>query len=313
MFSTGTNDNHELRCQLVAQKPSLSMARVALQHALRGGSKGCGVMIMVVKYPLICGPVRKNMPNPRPQAWRRQRCRSPPDVAESMGMEKSLLHPSVDHHRGEDLLVVLHVDDFLCTSPSRNLECLYEAVRLEGLVRLGGLGSEVLEQTGPWVEGGVELERDPKHLKTLVSEWGMEQCNAMDTPLTREGHEKKAGTEAREKHLVSRACPWTGMTSQRCPKCCPDECWRPASCPYWSGVTMKTSRCGLTSPPSLATEGVCTSGGRHCNVGRRCTGAWRSRAGRRSSTPQSRGSRMPSVGTISPEKHSERACQFRRM
>ena len=43
-----------------------------------------------------------------------------------------------------------------------------------------------LNRTITWTEGGLLIERDPKHVITLLREWGMEQCRGRATPVCRD-------------------------------------------------------------------------------------------------------------------------------
>jgi hypothetical protein len=226
----GTAKDQEVRCRLVAQElgygqrmdemfagtPSLMMVKVALVHAVQGGRQR-GLMILDVKcaflYGLmkrtvyielpsqdprygdgeVVGVLRKAMYGTRdaPQIWQNEVKHS----MEAIGFVMSSLQPSVYYHREKCMLVIVHVDDFLCSGEVMDLEWLYEALKrkydLKKKILNPSERTEVkyLNRTVRWTSGGIEMEGDQKHGDILMKEWGMEQCKAVDTPITKGGQD----------------------------------------------------------------------------------------------------------------------------
>ena len=62
-----------------------------------------------------------------PQIWQEEVGK----VMRDLGFELSILHSSVFHHRIRNVIVVIHVDDFLCSRKIEDLQWLYESERSE--------------------------------------------------------------------------------------------------------------------------------------------------------------------------------------
>ena len=60
-----------------------------------------------------------------PQIWQKEVQRT----MESFGFTMSVLQPSVYYHREKDMIVVVHVDDFLCSGNVADLEWLYNSMK----------------------------------------------------------------------------------------------------------------------------------------------------------------------------------------
>ena len=222
----GSAEDQVVKCRLVAQElgygqrmdelfsgtPSLMAVKVALAHAARGGPH-YGIMIMDVKAAFLygecrrkiyielptqdpcygdgglVGKLRKAMYGTRdaPQIWQREVQKS----MESIGFSMSILQPSVYYHRGKRMVVVVHVDDFLCSGNIDDLEWLYQSLvqkydMKRDLIRKD-TESELryLNRRVRWKDGQFELEGDEKHVSILMKEWGMDQCKEVDTPISR--------------------------------------------------------------------------------------------------------------------------------
>jgi hypothetical protein len=236
----GTSLEQEVRCRLVAQElgygekmdelfagtPSLSAVKTVLYHASEGGQHRCA-MILDVKCAFLYGSMRRRVyielprQDPRhgsgdtvgllkkamygtrdaPQIWQEEVQRT----MEEIGFKVSMLHPSIYHHPGREVVVVVHVDDFLCSGEAGNLEWLYQSLRKRYDLSRTMVGSEFeqeckyLNRIVRWTDRGFEIEGDPKHVNLLLKEWGMEQCSLVDTPITKEGQDQAgSGEELKE-------------------------------------------------------------------------------------------------------------------
>ena len=122
-----------------------------------------------------------------PQIWQKEVQRT----MESFGFTMSVLQPSVYYHREKDMIVVVHVDDFLCSGDVADLEWLYNSIKqkydLKRTLMLKSDESEVryLNRRIRWKEEKFEMEGDEKHVNILIKEWGMEHCKEVDTPIAK--------------------------------------------------------------------------------------------------------------------------------
>lgn len=115
------------------------------------------------------------------------------------GVNASELHPSGDWHQERDIIVVVHVDDFLCiaSEASPNWLCdtpkdkydLKRSLLEPGSEREVKYLNRVLGREGGG-HGGVEWECGPKHTGTLMREFGMGECEGTDTPNAKGGGDK---------------------------------------------------------------------------------------------------------------------------
>ena len=155
----GTAAQPNIRCRLVAQEmgygqrideffsgtSSLMSTKMAIVHAANGRR---GIMVMDVKCAFLYGVCRRRIyielhrqdpkhgaadlvgllqkamygtPN-APQIWAKEVQK----VMEGLGFVISIFQPSVHYHPSKILIVVVHVDDFLCSGEMKELEWLYD-------------------------------------------------------------------------------------------------------------------------------------------------------------------------------------------
>ena len=221
----GTSRDPVVKCRLVAQElgygqrmdelfsgtPSLLALRLALVHAVMGEGRRC-LMILDVKCAFlygackrtiyielpaqdprygtgVAGRLRKAMYGTRdaPQIWAGEVARA----LATLGFERSVLQPSVYHHRVREMIVIVHVDDFMCSGTEMDCKWLYDSLRaqydLKHTLLHPGSSEEAryLNRRVRWVGQEIEIEGDDKHVKVLQDEWGMAQCKPMDTPITK--------------------------------------------------------------------------------------------------------------------------------
>ena len=126
-----------------------------------------------------------------PQVWQGK-------VRETMaefGLLESSTQPGIYYCDKRKLYIVSHVDDFLCVGSTEHLLWFREALENKFEIKskvLSDCGElSFLGRTIRSTEYGIELEADTKHVRVLLQEWGMENCNACDTPL---GEDAKSGT-----------------------------------------------------------------------------------------------------------------------
>jgi hypothetical protein len=221
----GTPRDPVVKCRLVAQElgygqrmdelfsgtPSLLALRLALMHAVMGRGRRC-LMILDVKCAFlygeckrtiyielptqdprygtgVVGRLRKAMYGTRdaPQIWAGEVAR----VLTILGFERSVLQPSVYFHRVRQMIVIVHVDDFMCSGSELDCKWLYDSLKaqydLKHTLLHPGSSEEAryLNRRVRWVGQEIEMEGDDKHVKVLQDEWGMTQCRPVDTPITK--------------------------------------------------------------------------------------------------------------------------------
>jgi hypothetical protein len=109
----------------------------------------------------------------------------------SIGFVASALHPAIYIHEDKGIRIVVHVDDFLCTGTREQLQWLHDELRKSYDLKVNLMGeAQDLSKEGNflgrlvrWTTEGIEVESDPKHVEVLLSEWGMEQANGVETPI----------------------------------------------------------------------------------------------------------------------------------
>ena len=226
----GTKHQQVVKCRLVAQElgygqrmdelfsgtPALMMVRVALVHAAKGGPDHV-LMVLDVKCAFLYGECRRRIyielprQDPRsgdggtvgvlrkamygtrdaPQIWQKEVQKA----LEEVGFEMSILQPSVYFHKEKNMLVIVHVDDFLCSGNLEAVEWLYETLKQKYdlkkdlLVKDGHGEVKYLNRTLRYADDHFEMEGDPKHVDILLKEWSMANCKSVDTPLTKNGQD----------------------------------------------------------------------------------------------------------------------------
>ena len=135
-------------------------------------------------------------------------------VPENLGFLIRVLQPSVYHHPSQDLIVVVHVDDFLCSGEIKELEWLFDNLaqkfELKKSLIMKDSEQEVkdLGQTIRWTHddnGEGHFEGEERHSQLLMLEWAMQQCKDVDTPMTKAGEESNTGDELNEEEEARQA------------------------------------------------------------------------------------------------------------
>ena len=239
----GTAAQPNIRCRLVAQEigygqridellsrtPSLMSTKMAIVHAAKRG-RGIVVMDMLCAFlygvcrrriyidlprqdpkhgasDLVC-LLRKSMYGTRdaPLIWAKEVQK----VMEEWGFVISKFQPSVYYHPSKDLIVVVRVDDFLCSGEMKKLEWLHDNLaqkfELKKSLIMKDSEQEVkyLSRTISWTyddnrEGHFEVEGCERHAQLLLQEWAMQQCKVVDSPVTKAGEESiNTGDELNE-------------------------------------------------------------------------------------------------------------------
>ena len=229
----GTYEDPNIKCRLVAQElgygqrvdelfsgtPSLQAMRLVILHAAKGGRRHRGIMVLDVKCAFLYGQcVRRiyiELPHrdPRagdrgavgrlrralygtrdaPQIWAREVEQTMTDL----GFSVCLAQPSVFHHVERDTIVVVHVDDFLCSGVVEDLQWLYESLAAKYELKQKILDKcerdsiKYLGRTVTWNmnKSQFEIEGDIKHVNLMLDEWGMNNCKEVDTPMSKDGME----------------------------------------------------------------------------------------------------------------------------
>jgi hypothetical protein len=225
-INKGSREHPQVKCRLVAQElgygqrmdelfsgtPSLLTLRLVLLHAAKGG-RNRGLMILDVKCAFLYGECRRviyiELPTQDPQyggefvgVLRKAMygTRDAPQIwaaevqcaLEGLGFQKSVFQPSVYYHSSKNMVVTVHVDDFLVSGDIADLDWLYRSIQ-----KKYDLKRSVLSKSEPceghylnrcirWTGEEFEIEGDPKHAQLLKREWGMESCKPADTPITKQ-------------------------------------------------------------------------------------------------------------------------------
>ena len=222
-----TKKGEGVRCRLVAQElgygerldelfagtPSLGSVRMALTHAMRKPHHK--IMVMDVKCAFLYGEIRRNVyielphTDPRfgdgsvvgklkkamygtrdaPQIW----SQVVQEAMENLGYKQSAFQPAVYYHPELDVIVVVHVDDFLATGDGKSLEVLYRELSKKFEIKRKVLSMEderettYLNRTLRVSERGVEIIGDAKHSDILQKEWGLQESSKeVNTPSLKE-------------------------------------------------------------------------------------------------------------------------------
>ena len=201
-----------VKCRLVAQElgygerldelfagtPSLGAVRLALVHSMT--SESHKIMVMDVKCaflygearrtvyielphtdprygdPTVVGKLKKSMYGTRdaPQIWA-EHVRA---TLESLGYKQSVYQPSVYFHPEKTVLIVVHVDDFLCAGKGEELEELYRDLSAKYELKKTVLSLEderetkYLNRVLRVTDEGVEIVGDSTHSELLFKDWG---------------------------------------------------------------------------------------------------------------------------------------------
>ena len=216
-----------VRCRLVAQElgygerldelfagtPSLGSVRMALTHAMKQPTHR--VIVMDVKCAFLYGGIRRNVyielphTDPRygdatavgklkksmygtrdaPQIW----AEVVRTTMENLGYKQSAFQPAVYYNIVKDVVVVVHVDDFLCTGDGKALKELHEelAQKFELKQKTLSIDDETevtyLNRILKVTDEGIKITGDPKHSELLMKEWGMQEYSKeVNTPSLKE-------------------------------------------------------------------------------------------------------------------------------
>ena len=137
-------------------------------------------------------------------------------VMTSLGFVMNLIHPCVFHHPERDLLVVAHVDDFLCSGDRSDLRWLRREIDKESEIKGDTIDTrpgektecEFLGRTIRVTEEGYEYEGNQKHARILLEEWGMDSSRSLSSPgcaqekPNTQGRKQRSSEErVRRKHI----------------------------------------------------------------------------------------------------------------
>ena len=208
--------SEDIRDDLFAATPPLAATKMCLSEAASKGDYGKGdhrVMIMDVKRAFLYGDIedrvyirlpkedpkynmglvgrlKKAMYGTRgaPHVWQKMVRRT----MTKLGFEINPISPCVYFHPQLDLVVVTHVDDFLCSGKLSDLRWLHEAISKEFDIKSETLGPgngevrevQFLGRIIKWTQEGYEYECDPKHAKIMLEEWNMQDSRSVTSPGT---------------------------------------------------------------------------------------------------------------------------------
>jgi len=205
---------NEEREDIFAATPPLFATKIVISDAASRGDYGRGdrcLLILDVKRAFLYGDIedsvyielpvedpyygqgyvgvlKKAMYGTRgaPRVWQKVVKK----VMTSLGFVMNPIHPCVYHHPEKDILVVTHVDDFLCSGNRVDLRWLSKEISKEFEIKSDMLGSredevrecQFLGRTIRWTEQGYEYEGNPKHANILLDEWDMKDAKTLSSP-----------------------------------------------------------------------------------------------------------------------------------
>ena len=97
----------------------------------------------------------------------------------SIGYKQSCFQPAVYYHPAKSVIIVVHVDDFLCAGDPADLDETFEHLTKKFDLKKSAISLEdereatCLNRTVRVSEEGVEIVGDPKHSKLLFKEWSI--------------------------------------------------------------------------------------------------------------------------------------------
>jgi hypothetical protein len=134
--------------ELFSGTPSLLALHLVLVHAVLGGGRRC-LMILDVKCAFLYGECKCTIyielptQDPRygtgvvgrlvkamygtrdaPHIWAGYESKA----LESLAFERSVLQPAVYYHRVREMVVIVHMDDVLCSGAAKDCEWLYTSL-----------------------------------------------------------------------------------------------------------------------------------------------------------------------------------------
>jgi len=119
----------------------------------------------------------------------------------SRGFLTNSIQPGVYYHPIKKLRVMIHVDDFMVIGSTSETQWFEDQIKDVYEITCTTLGQKFsnevkyLNRTIRLTSAGLEVESDPKHVKVLMSEWGMQDCKGVETPLAREEEDVMEETE----------------------------------------------------------------------------------------------------------------------
>ena len=193
---------------------------MALAYAMR--KKNHKVMVLDVKCAFLCGTARRRVyielphTDPRygdpnvvgvlkksmygtrdaPQIWG-EHVRA---TLEELGYKQSAYQPSVYYHPEKELVIVVHVDDFLCTGDAEALEGLYTGLSQKYELKRTILSLDdtrettYLNRTLRVTDEGIEMIGDGKHSDILFKDWGITELSKDVTTPSLKDLEEKIGS-----------------------------------------------------------------------------------------------------------------------
>ena len=162
------------------------------------------------------------------------------DAMENVGYKQSAYQPAVYYHPEKDVVVVVHVDDFLVTGDGEMLEALYHELSKKFEIKRKMLSLDddrettYLNRTLRITESGVEITGDKKHSDILLKEWGLQDMSKeVNTPSLKELEDNCNNGEELQGELATKVAgalralttwPRTGLIYQQPRRQCRSIC-----------------------------------------------------------------------------------------
>ena len=127
-----------------------------------------------------------------PQIWQFEVRRT----LENLGFRRCALQPSVYIHDAKEILLVIHVDDFLVAASQDALDWVYKEVSKVYELKQKMISSapedahETTYLNKKMKSNWMSYEGDEKHADVLLCDWGLALCGAVSSTLTKELEDK---------------------------------------------------------------------------------------------------------------------------
>ena len=238
--------------ELYANTPSLSCVKLTMAYAAQAG-KMRKLMVLDVKSAFLYGAARRRiyieLPSADPQSggnvvgmlvkalygtrdapqiWQHEVRRT----LKSIGFRQSVVQPSVYFHDVHEVMLLVHVDDFLIAATQVSLDWVYTEMSKVYELKRNILSSSpddahvvsYLNRKLKWdVHNYMSYEGDTKHTEMLLREWGLVQCKSVSSTLTKELAEhvdQGAALSATESSRVRRSIARVNFMCQDRPDLC---------------------------------------------------------------------------------------------
>ena len=109
---------------------------------------------------------------------------------QSLGFRKGIASPCSFHHKGRNISMSVHGDDFLIVASENSLMWLKTCMEKKYQLKYNSIGPDTddekelrtLSRIIRWGSGGIAYEADPRHAEAVVEAMGVQALRAVSTP-----------------------------------------------------------------------------------------------------------------------------------